>query len=51
MHLRASNTKAKEKKHHVVKKLVVGHSFWVIIGFMLWLGFFIGAVIMHAMVQ
>lgn len=26
-------------------------SIWVVMGFMLWLGFFIGAVIMHAMVK
>jgi hypothetical protein len=33
------------------KKLSVSVSLWVILGFVLWLGFFIGAIIMHAMVH
>ncbi|MBI3765160.1 MAG: hypothetical protein HY277_01485 [Ignavibacteriales bacterium] len=31
------------------KKLHLQGSFWVVLGFMLWIGFFIGAVILHAM--
>ena len=49
MHLQVESTLNKEEKHRNVNKPVMGHSFWVILGFMLWLGFFIGAVIMHAM--
>jgi hypothetical protein len=51
MHLQVENVENREKKPHVMKKPIIRHSFWVIVGFMLWLGFFIGAVIMHAMNQ
>jgi hypothetical protein len=51
MFIQLNKTKSMEKKRHVMKKPIIGHSFWVIVGFMLWLGFFIGAVIMHAMNQ
>ena len=37
------------EKGSLQRKKGIRGSFWVIVGFVLWVGFFIGAVIMHAM--
>ncbi|HUL44620.1 MAG TPA: hypothetical protein VLY03_09705 [Bacteroidota bacterium] len=35
----------------VGRKIRVTNSFWVILGFTAWFGFFLGAVILHAMAK
>ncbi len=42
----SSDGKKREKK-----QINIGGSVWVLLGFMLWIGFFIGAVILHAMTK
>ena len=43
------NSMAGEKRGLNIRQL--RGSVWVLLGFMLWIGFFIGAVIMHAMTK
>jgi len=37
--------------HSSANKVTARVSTWVVVGFLFWIGFFIGAVILHAMVK
>jgi len=45
------SSRAQIHESSAARKITVSHSFWVLLGFTAWFGFFIGAVILHAMAK